>query len=67
MLSSSNADYGTTKNKSTKSYKPTKGDSNAVIDLERKITLAKGQKKVDLVIRNAKINFSLVYAEGTVQ
>lgn len=55
MLSSPIADYRTIKNKSNKSYKPTKGDSNAVIDLERKITLAKGQKRVDLVIRNAKI------------
>jgi adenine deaminase len=30
-------------------------NSNAILNLERKINLAKGQEKVDLLVKNAKI------------
>lgn len=41
--------------KSTDLYRSAKDGSNAFKDLKNKIALAKGQKKVDLVVRNAKI------------
>ncbi len=46
------------KNENIRSYsiiKDTSNNYNKVVDLERKITLAKGQEKVDLVIQNTSI------------
>jgi archaellin len=48
-----------TKNENIKSYSIIKDNNNnsnnKIADLERKITLAKGQEKVDLVIKNTRI------------
>jgi hypothetical protein len=48
-----------TKNENIKSYSIIKDNNdnsnNKIADSERKITLAKGQEKVDLVIKNTRI------------
>jgi hypothetical protein len=48
-----------TKNENIRSYGIIKDNNNnynnEILDLERKITLAKGQEKVDLIIKNTMI------------
>ena len=59
MLSSPNAEFSLRKDESIISYddliEPKYNNNNTTLNLERKITLAKGQKKVDLVIKNTKV------------
>jgi adenine deaminase len=55
-----NANSNSIKNENIRSYSIIKDDNNnnynnEILDLERKITLAKGQEKVDLVIKNTRI------------
>ena len=59
MLSLPNAEFSLRKDESIISYddliEPKYNNNNTTLNLERKITLAKGQKKVDLVIKNTKV------------
>ena len=55
-----NANSNSIKNENIRSYSIIKDDNNnnynnEILDLERKISLAKGQEKVDLVIKNTRI------------
>jgi adenine deaminase len=58
-LSLPNAEFSLRKDESIISYddliEPKYNNNNTTLNLERKITLAKGQKKVDLVIKNTKV------------
>ncbi len=58
MLSSSSAEFSHEKDESIISHdliKTKYNNNNTILDLERKITLAKGQKRVDLLVKNANI------------
>lgn len=58
MLSSSSAEFSPEKDESIISHdliKTKYNNNNTILDLERKITLAKGQKRVDLLVKNANI------------
>ena len=58
-MSLPNAEFSLRKDESIISYddliEPKYNNNNTTLNLERKITLAKGQKKVDLVIKNTKV------------
>ena len=63
MLSSPNTEFSPKKDESIIShdnlveskYRKNNNNNNAILGLERKIKLAKGQEKVDLLVKNAKI------------
>ena len=56
---SSDSNSNSTKNENIRSYGIIKDNNNnynnKILDLERKITLAKGQEKVNLIIKNTMI------------
>ena len=55
-MSSSSAEFSREKDESIISHDLIKAKyNNTIFDLERKITLAKGQKRVDLLVKNANI------------
>ena len=57
-MSSSSAEFSHEKDESIISHdliKTKYNNNNTILDLERKITLAKGQKRVDLLVKNANI------------
>jgi adenine deaminase len=55
-LSSSDAEFSLEKDESIISHDLIKAKyNNTILDLERKITLAKGQNRVDLLVKNANI------------